>query len=327
MRQHWTRATATVALGVDDATALVRALPGAPRVSRVTVLSGGLANTNLRLDFASGEPPLVLRLYQRDPAQAAKERALHGLAARHGLPVPRLHLGADDNPITGSAYAVIDWIEGRPLDDVAAKLDGDQLWQLGASIGAGLARIHGVTFDACGFFDGALRVATPIDVGGAGLREFLHRCLIDGRGGERLGGDLTRALMAFVDAEAAVLDTWDGAPCLTHADFGGSNILVRLTGRGWALAAVLDWEFAFSGSPFFDLGNLLRPPPGRLPGFADAVAAGYAGAGRVLPPRWREMAALADLIAWADFLSRELPPPGVIDSARERIRDTIARRG
>jgi len=131
--------------------------------------------------------------------------------------------------------------------------------------------------------------------------------------------------MAFVDAEAALLDTWEGRPCLTHADFGGTNILVRPVGEGWALAAVLDWEFAFAGSPFFDLGNLLRPPLGRLPGFADAVAAGYTGAGHTLPPRWREMAVMADLIAWADFLARETPPPGVIATARERIRDTIAR--
>lgn len=326
MRQQWTRATAVVSLDVDEATALVQPLPGAPRVSSINVLSGGLANTNLRLDFADGHPPVVLRLYQRDPAQAAKERALHALAARHDLPVPRLWWGADDNPVTGSPYAVVDWVDGQVLDDVAMALDGLSLQGLGASVGAALASVHGVTFETSGFFDRALSVATPIDVGAAGLRGFLQRCLIDGPGGERLGGDLTRALLAFVDAEAALLDTWDGRPCLTHADFGGSNILVRSTGGRWTLAAVLDWEFAFAGSPFFDLGNLLRPPLGRLPGFADAVAAGYMSAGYTLPPRWREMAALVDLIAWADFLARETPPPGVIATARQRIRDTIAGR-
>ncbi len=323
MRQQWTRATATASVSLEDATALVRLLPGGPRVSSITGLSGGLANTNLRLDFDGDHPPVVLRLYQRDPAQAAKERSIHALAARHGLPVPRLWWGADDNPITGSPYAVVDWVDGQRLDDVAALLDGQSLRGLGASIGAVLARVHRVTFAVAGFFDSALNVATPIDVASAGLRGFLHRCLIDGPGGERLGSDLARALMAFVDAEAAVLDTWDGPPCLTHADFGGTNILVRPAEEGWTLAAVLDWEFAFSGSPFFDLGNLLRPPLGRLPGFADAVAAGYGSVGRALPPRWREMAALVDLIAWTDFLARETPPPGVIATARQRIRDTI----
>ncbi|TWT14104.1 phosphotransferase family protein [Reyranella sp. CPCC 100927] len=326
MRQQWTRATVAASLGLDEATALVRPLPGAPRVSSITALSGGLANTNLRLDFAEGHPAVVLRLYQRDPAQAAKERSVHALAARHGLPVPRLWFGADDNPVTGSPYAVVDWVDGQMLDSVAPTLHGQQAHILGVSVGAALARIHSVTFATSGFFDGALAVATPIDVGGAGLRAFLRHCLIDGPGGDRLGADLARALLAFVDAEAGLLDSWAGPPCLTHADFGGSNILVRPATEGWALAAVLDWEFTFSGSPFFDLGNLLRPPLGRLPGFAAAVAAGYDSVGRVLPPRWREMAALADLTAWADFLARDNPPAGVIDSARERVRDTIARR-
>ncbi|HKU96336.1 MAG TPA: phosphotransferase [Vineibacter sp.] len=325
MRQQWRRATPVASLSLEDATALVRPLPGAPRVSSITALSGGLANTNLRLDFAGHHPAVVLRLYQRDPVQAAKERALHALAAQHGLPVPRLWFGADENPVTGSPYAVVDWVDGRTLDTVAPTLHGHQVHALGISIGAALARIHGVTFATSGFFDGALIVAMPIDVGGAGLRQFLRRCLIDGPGGDRLGADLTGAVVAFVDAEAGLLDTWTGPPCLTHADFGGSNILVRPAAQGWALAAVLDWEFAFSGSPFFDLGNLLRPPVGRLPGFAEAVATGYGSEGRALPRRWRDMAALADLIAWADFLARANPPAGVIESARDRIRDTIAR--
>jgi len=176
MRQQWTRATAAASVSLEEATALVRPLPGAPRVSSITTLSGGLANTNLRLDFADDHPPVVLRLYQRDPAQAAKERALHALAARHDLPVPRLWWGADDNPVTGSPYAVVDWVDGQVLDDVAMALEGRSLQVLGTSIGAALARIHGVMFDTAGFFDRALNVATPIDVGAAGLRAFLQRC-------------------------------------------------------------------------------------------------------------------------------------------------------
>ena len=326
MRQRWTRATATAALSPEEATILVRPLPGAPRVSSITVLSGGLANTNLRLDFEEHHPAVVLRLYQRDPAQAAKERSIHALAARHGLPMPRLWFGADDNPVTGSPYAVVDWVDGQMLDSAATTLHGQQAHVLGVSVGAALARIHSVTFATSGFFDGALAVATPIDVGGAGLRAFLRRCLVDCPGGDRLGADLTRALLAFVDAEAGLLDTWTGPPCLTHADFGGTNILVRQAAEGWVLAAVLDWEFAFSGSPFFDLGNLLRPPLGDVPGFADAVAGGYRAAGAILPPRWRDMAALSDLIAWADFLARENPPTGIVESARQRISATISAR-
>jgi hypothetical protein len=69
--------------------------------------------------------------------------------------------------------------------------------------------------------------------------------------------------------------------------WGRANQPIRLT-ISVHIAAVVDWEFAFSsGSPFIDLGNLLRPPLGDLPGFEEAVADGYRAAGRVLPDDWR----------------------------------------
>ena len=92
---------------------------------------------------------------------------------------------------------------------------------------------------------------------------------------------------------------------------------------GWRVAAVLDWEFAFAGSPFFDFGNLLRPPVGDLDGFAEAVAAGYRQAGAAIPPDWRDLARIADLTAWADFLNRTDATPAVIADARRMIERTV----
>ena len=43
-----------------------------------------------------------------------------------------------------------------------------------------------------------------------------------------------------------------------HADYNGKNLLMQSTHEGWQVAAVLDWEFAFAGSPLFDTGNFLR---------------------------------------------------------------------
>ena len=40
------------------------------------------------------------------------------------------------------------------------------------------------------------------------------------------------------------------------------------------MAAVLDWEFAHSGSPYTDLGNAVRFD--RRPAWVDAVASAYA---------------------------------------------------
>lgn len=86
---------------------------------------------------------------------------------------------------------------------------------------------------------------------------------------------------------------------------------------------MLDWEFAFAGSPAFDLGNLLRPPLGALPGFAEAVAEGYAGAGGRLPEDRRRVSRIADLRAWADLLSRPEASPAPIEDARRVVAETV----
>ncbi|MGL4964715.1 MAG: phosphotransferase family protein [Inquilinus sp.] len=289
---------------------------------QVTELSGGLANTNLRLDL-DGHPAVVLRLFQRDPAQAAKERAIHALAGERGVPVPRL-LGGGDDPATGLPFALLEWIDGQRLDDAARGLDDAAVLPLARSVGGALATIHAVTFERSGFLDSSLAVAEPVDAGGAGLVGFLRHVLVDRPGGNRLGRDLADRLVAFAECEAGLLDRWPGPPCLTHSDFGGTNILVRPGPDGWDVAAVLDWEFAFAGSPFFDLGNLLRPPLGPRPGFAAAVAAGYCTAGGALPVEWRRMAALADLLSWAEFLTRPTVSDAVVATARQRITETMA---
>jgi aminoglycoside phosphotransferase (APT) family kinase protein len=86
---------------------------------------------------------------------------------------------------------------------------------------------------------------------------------------------------------------------------------------------VIDWEFAFSGSPMMDLGNLLRPPLGELPGFEDAVAGGYRGAGGVLPDDWRRLTLYNGLADWASFLGRPRINHALIDDARRMISRTL----
>ena len=83
MRDDWTRGTPALAIDAAAAETLIApAFPGA-RVVEVAPATGGLANTNLRVALAGRDSPLLLRLYQRDPAQARKEVALHHRLAGH----------------------------------------------------------------------------------------------------------------------------------------------------------------------------------------------------------------------------------------------------
>ncbi len=121
-------------------------------------------------------------------------------------------------------------------------------------------------------------------MGGKGLQSYVNECLRNSIVIERIGAELAERLSGFIEKEVSIFDEWTGLPCLTHCDFNGSNILVNKTAGLWKVAAVLDWEFAFSGTPFFDFGNLLRAPVGALFGIEAAVEKGYKNAGGNLLP-------------------------------------------
>lgn len=323
VRTAWPRSTPALSLDRAALTRLIEpAFPG-QSVVEAQPAEGGLANTNIRVRLSETAQPVLVRLYVRSPIEARKEAALHQLVAPT-VPVPRFFYVAEHNPISGHPYALIEWVDGQRLELVAHELPPEQAALLGRSIGATMAAIHTITFAQTGFLAPDLQIAQPISVGGDALRAFLHTCLVEGRGGARLGAELTEALLAFVAQHAALLDRWHGPACLVHGDFGGSNILVRPTPDGFAVAAVLDWEFALSGSPFFDLGNLLRPPLEDVAGFEQGVYDGYIAAGGRLPAQWRQMARLIDLLSWADFMNRPVTNPILVRHAQMIIERTLA---
>ena len=322
MREDWTPAAPPLNLSRQELTALIQPTFPDQSVSKWETARGGLANNNIRIWIPGQENSFLLRFIIRDSKEARKEYALNRLLLPQA-PVPEFLHFYDQNPVTGHPCILMEWVEGERLELAAPHLSADQAAVVGRSVGTTLARIHAIKFPQSGFLNSELEVAVPIEIGRDGLIGFLRKCLIDGLGSQRLGAELTGDLMNFAAKHGALLDTWDGPPCLAHCDFGGSNILVKETSGRWEVAAVLDWEFAFSGSPFFDFGNLLRAPLGDLPGFEQAVERGYCEAGGVLPPEWRRLSRLTDLTAWADFLNRENASPALIRDAREMIAWTI----
>ncbi|WP_119459889.1 phosphotransferase [Rhodospirillaceae bacterium SYSU D60014] len=320
MRERWTRSTPELRLDHAAVGLLLRPVFPDAEVAGIERTKGGLMNTNIRVELSGRAEPVLLRLYQRDPALALKEMRL-GREIASRVPVARFIHFAHDNPVTGRPYALMEWIDGKHLETVVPTLDDSALTTLGASVGRTLAAIHSFTFDKPGFFDADLRVPERIDIDAGGLLTYLRHCLIEGRGGRRLGPELTADAFAVAEREGHLLDEWLHQPCLVHADFNGSNILIRQSAESddWEVAAVLDWEFAFSGSPAFDFGNLLRPPLQEVETFFAEVTEGYCRAGGVLPQEWRRIARIADLFAWADFLNRPETTAPLIESARAAI--------
>jgi aminoglycoside phosphotransferase (APT) family kinase protein len=322
MRSKWNRAKAAIEFEQHQLDRLIEPHFPDSRVVDWQQTEGGLANTNIRLRLNNRTEPVLLRLFMRDPKQAAKEWSINGLV-HHCVPSPKFLYFASDNAVTGHPYILMEWIDGVRMESVLLDLQGHDVEALGHSVGSALAAIHSYRFEKAGFIDAQLKVIDPIDLGAAGLISYASQCLIDGIGKERLGMALTNRLLDFLKSESQLLDEWHGQPCLSHSDFGGSNILVSKDAGSWKVAAVLDWEFAFSGTPFVDFGNLLRAPHGTVPNFQDSVLKGYKGAGGQVPEKWLQMSRLTDLFAWMDFVTRDAPGESLINDARQIICQTI----
>lgn len=321
MRERWPRLHPEIALELSSITELLRpAFPDAIAVAAESV-GGGLANTNVKVWIDARESPLLLRLYQRGRRQAMKEAAL--LRRLNGqVPVAGLLFFSIDNPVVDYPYAVLDWVEGERLDVLAAA--GEDIDALGRTIGETLAQIHAITFDRYGFFDPDLSLPNAIDLDGDGLLAYIRRTLAADCSGDRLGRELVNDLIRFVERQGHRLSTWRG-PCLVHGDFNGANILLRRPENDeWKVAAVIDWEYALSGTPGFDFAHLLRAPLGSEPLLAESAAQRYRLAGRALPADWREISRLVDLFAWVDLASRPDSDATVIEDARRAIQTTIA---
>lgn len=316
MREDWNKC-GFLELERGEVEKLLRAAFPSAKVASCRPAVGGLANTNLIVDVVGQKRPVLLRLFVREPIAALKEYAIYSLLDG-SVPVPQLHFFSRENPVNGYPYMVMEYVQAQTLD--AAFVEGRDLKALGYSTGAVLASIHGHRFARSGFLDGGLQVCDQISLGGAGLIAYAEQCLSYESAVVRLGESLAAKLVRFLASYAGLLDSVvaDGAS-LTHSDFGGSNILVSGDGRGWAVKAVIDWEFAFSGNVYFDFGNLLRAPRCGAD-FVTGVHAGYSSnAPKVLPPNWLSLARLADLFAWLEFLNRPQVNEALIDDIRRTV--------
>lgn len=326
LREKWSRTQAVLDPRRSSIEALARAAFPDSGVVRVERTFGGLANTNFKLELSSpsGVRPVLLRYWQRDQQQSAKEIALLSFVGQR-VPVPALLASGDADPDFSLPFAFMQWIDGERLDTLAPRLAPAALTEVGRRVGGALAAIHGFAFDRQGFFSADLAPRDDLDMDMRGIMAWLDHCLREGPGGERLGAALTEALFASVAREGHVLSSaWSSQPTLTHSDFNGSNILLHGEPEGgWRIAAILDWEFAFAGGPSFDFGNLLRPPLGDDAAFMSGVTGGYRAAGKQLPEGWLEASRFADLLSWVDFVSQPVCGAAVIKSARFMISRVI----
>jgi len=300
-------------------------------ISRTEILSGGLINTNIKIEFSSRQPPVVLRFYRGDPAVCLKESAVLRLV-RSMVPVPEV-IHVEANGIDGSKpFTILAFVNGMTFQELKRTKDLEAIHQAAASVGETLARIGKYQFPK----PGRLQVDNDLTVGPAYMEgpdpipRLLDSFLQSENLQQRIDVSLQHEVHKFIWSWAEQLRAFDNDRHLVHCDFGNRNILVDCINGRWQVAAVLDWEFALSGSPLLDVGHFLRyesqETPLREPYFSRA----FVESGGFLPDDWRRISMVLDLTGLVECFTHDRLPDDVaeeilqlINSSLDRVRSSI----
>jgi len=217
---------------------------------------GGQSNPTYLLRASSGQ--YVLR--RKPPGKLLKsahavDREFRVQAALAGtdVPVARMHGLCMDDTVVGSAFYVMDHVDGRNFDDPRLPdVDNSERVLIFKEMGRVLGAIHSV------------------DIGAAGLSDYgpqggYYRRQIDRWSGQYRATETEEipamdALIVRLDADCPADD---GRACLVHGDYRIDNLLFARDAP--RIVAVLDWELSTIGHPFADLAAVVmqwQMPPG-----------------------------------------------------------------
>lgn len=243
------------------------------------------------------------------------------------VPVPRV-IHVEPNGINGSRpFSILEFINGVTFQQLKRTKDLDAIHQAAASAGETLARIGSFQFPKPGRLevDNGLSVGARYVDGPDPIPRLLDSFLESEHLQQRMDAALQHRLHSLTWSWADRLREFDNDNHLVHCDFGNRNILVDCVEGRWQVAAVLDWEFALSGSPLLDVGHFLRyeteDKPLREPYFSRA----FVEYGGYLPDDWRRISLVIDLTGLVECLTHDSLPDDVVDEILQLIKSTLKR--
>ena len=260
-------------------------------------LTGGYGGETYAVS-AAGEDA-VLRLYVRHPDRAAVDVSLMRLV-RGLLPVPRV-LDAMPEPAGDGAppYVLTERLPGINLQTYLDTAGDKERQKVGEQLGDLLVRLSGMPFLTFGEFVGRDLVIESFGMGG--LTQWLD-AHVQAMG---LTRDQLDSLHSVLVGAEELADSGVDRVCLVHSDFNPKNLLVDPDTA--EITGLIDWEFAHAGSPYTDLGNLLRFCTDPVLGKAVLDVVGETGPD--LGDRLQERGRAADLWALIDLAARPAANP------------------
>jgi len=269
-----------------------RHVPGFQGPLTARRFAGGQSNPTYRLSSASGD--YVLRRKPPGPllpsahAVDREYRVLHALQSTP-VPVPRVHALCEDDSVIGSAFYVMEFLDGRVFMD--ARLPGMSPAARAAifdSMNATIAALHNVDPAAVGLAD----YGRP----GNYMARQVSRWTKQYRASETT---VIKEMDALIDWLAARTPP-DGRVSIVHGDYRLDNLMLHPTEP--CGIALLDWELSTLGDPIADFAYhcmAWRIPPDLFRGLAgedlaalgipseqDYVAAYCRRTGRETIPDW-----------------------------------------
>ena len=274
-------------ISVDRITPIVeRALPKSALRS-LELLSGSISNLSYLLHVSETEPPVVLRIYVRDPSACQREVDILRSASRQ-LPVPELIYADSKGEDDVGPYVLYRYAEGVTFQELKSRGNLQDMADAAYAIGAALARLQAVS------------ISGPVSA----RREITGECLNSPVLEQRLGGQNRDRLGIFFAEWLPRIRHLYQARALVHGDFNNRNTIVKREGNRWVVKAILDWEYAFLGSSLWDASRFIcferQGRPCREPHFSR----GFCDGGGSLPKDWSVFSRALNALTAAESLSR-----------------------
>jgi aminoglycoside phosphotransferase (APT) family kinase protein len=232
------------------------------RLAQVEQFKGGQSNPTYRLTAADGtkyalrrKPPGKLL-----PSAHAVEREFKVISALHkvGFPVARPHVLCEDDSVIGTAFYVMDCVEGRVLWDQAlpgvTKAERAAIWD---ELNSVISRLHSIDYRAVGLAD----FGKP----GSYIERQVGRWTKQYQASETQKIEAMDNLIAWLPKNIPP----ETGTTVVHGDYRLDNTIFHPSEP--KILAVLDWELSTLGDPLADFAYHCMSwhiPPGQFRGIA-----------------------------------------------------------